>query len=474
MVDLPVFLKQGEKARLIPVLADSSREKRITSILLSIMTQVPELVANLFRSIGVRTGKRTSIEAFVEIIFQNQDDNNDRPDGLITIKSNKLEWSAIIESKIGGNSINEQQIIKYAEIAKSNNIQAVITISNQFVARPDHSPVQLPRNLSKKVALYHWTWTSILTEAKLIEHKKYISDPEQLFLLNEFIRFLDHPNTGVDRFTSMNKGWRDLVRAVGTGEALRKSSEDVEGAITSWFQEQRDLSLLMSRHVGEHVSFRLEPRFRDDPLGRFKEAAAQFVQKPELTVELMVPAAASALTVSADLIRKCIQISMSVRAPIDRKSTKARVNWLIKMLKVDDPRIIVRANWPSKVLPTQRGLKDLRDDPVSIQATNPALVPHSFEILFIEDIGPKFSGPRSFIDEIERLVPDFYDVVGQNLRAWQAPPPKPLQTTQEDELGTEAKIEETSAEGDAVRAALPVTENSVDPASKDCPDQGGT
>ncbi len=43
MADLPEFLKQGEPARLFPILADTSREKRMASIFLSLLPQIPPL-----------------------------------------------------------------------------------------------------------------------------------------------------------------------------------------------------------------------------------------------------------------------------------------------------------------------------------------------------------------------------------------------------------------------------------------------
>jgi len=42
MIKLPEFLKQGEPARLFPILADTSKEGRATSILLSCMSKVDE------------------------------------------------------------------------------------------------------------------------------------------------------------------------------------------------------------------------------------------------------------------------------------------------------------------------------------------------------------------------------------------------------------------------------------------------
>lgn len=100
MIVLPNSLKQGERARLIPVLADTSREKRIASIFLSLLPQVPGLAADLFGSLNVRVGKRSNIETFTEIVLSGAQQKDDRPDGLVNIKNSKKDWPALFEVKI--------------------------------------------------------------------------------------------------------------------------------------------------------------------------------------------------------------------------------------------------------------------------------------------------------------------------------------------------------------------------------------
>ena len=46
----------------------------------------------------------------------------------------------------------------------------------------------------------------------------------------------------------------------------------------------------------------------------------------------------------------------------------------------------------------------------------------------MEGTGKRFGGQRTFIEDLERIVPEFYDLVGANLKAWQAPPPKAVKS----------------------------------------------
>lgn len=44
----------------------------------------------------------------------------------------------MVEAKIGKGEICSEQIERYLNLAKANGIDAIITLSNQFVARADH------------------------------------------------------------------------------------------------------------------------------------------------------------------------------------------------------------------------------------------------------------------------------------------------------------------------------------------------
>ncbi|ATX65017.1 hypothetical protein [Roseinatronobacter bogoriensis] len=190
MSDLPEILKQGERARLFPVLADTSREGRIASIFLALLPTIPSLAEVVLGTVGLRIGKRTQIETYTEIVLNDTSEIKNRPDGLIVVRNGKSTWSALVEAKIGKADLDVDQVTRYIEAAKSNKIDAVITISNQFVARADVSPLTLPKTTLKKAGLFHWSWTWLQTQCDILSHQKRVDDQEQEFLLREFQRLL--------------------------------------------------------------------------------------------------------------------------------------------------------------------------------------------------------------------------------------------------------------------------------------------
>lgn len=428
MSSLPPMLKQGERARLFPVLADTSREGRMTSIFLAILPSVPELAQAVFGTLGVRVGKRTKIETFTEIVLNDGSDIKNRPDGLIMVSTAKSTWTALVEAKIGKAELDADQVTRYIEVAKANKIDAVLTISNQFVARADVSPLSLPRPILKKADLFHWSWTWLKTQCEIISYQERIEDQEQQFLLTEFLRLLGHPSTGVERFTQMGSHWKDMVQAVSNQDTLKKTSTDVEETIGAWFQELRDLSLLLSSHVGQPVSVKIDRKLATDASERLKEGAKTLAEENRLHGTFNVPDGAADIDVCADLMRRSILFSMKLKAPQDKKSTKARINWLLRMLKEDDPRLWIKAHWPGRKAATQKEVSVLREDPDVIDPDNSSAAPHSLEVLLIETDAKRFAGRRTFIETMESSAKDFYGLVGQHLRAWQPPPPKPVRS----------------------------------------------
>ena len=444
MTERPSFLVSGDEARLFPILAETSKEKRVASIFLAVMTQIPALSEQVMGSVGLRVGKRTRVRAFTEVVLKEKVKDGCRPDGLILIDTGRSQWSALVEAKVGRNGLSPDQVSKYVELAKANGINAVVTISNEFVSRAEHSPVAIPKTLLRKVDLFHWSWSWLSTLCEILQHQEAVTDQEQDYLLKQLNHFLSHPATGVERFTQMSASWKDVTQSVVNQEALKKTSPEVESVAASWIAEERDLCLHMSSFVGHEVSAKIERKQSDDPAARLKAVATELAENQTMSSTMRIPNCASDIGICTDLARRTVTVSMSLKAPTDKKTTKARVNWLLRMLSCDDERIIVRAHWPGRGAPTSKEIGALRADPGVIQNDNPEAAPHSFEVSLVENLGKRFSGRRTFIEDVERIVPTFYDLVAFHLKAWQAPPPKPVRHM-DDPIFEDDDVPETDA-----------------------------
>lgn len=445
-MERPDYVVQAEVARLIPVVADTSREQRAASILLAAMRGVYEFRQVMLASLGHRVSARARMGAWTEVALECDSDipKKDRPDGLIRLMSGTKQWSALVEAKIANAEVGEEQLKRYVTQAKKNKIDAVITITNQFVALPTHHPVKLPKAQIKGVELYHWSWMYVVTQATLLLDSGEVSSPDQRFILEEVLRYLGHDSSGITRFDSMNREWKEVVAKVKSGAPLGKASEEVENTVSSWHQEQRDLCLVISRKLGRQVKQKISKVHRGDPVQRLKDDADLLVKEKKLICCLDIPDAAADLDITADLTKRTITCSMRLSAPQDKIRSTARVNWLLKQPnKAATEGMYVKAIRPGRAEETQTSLASLLADGDALETASTSVVPSAFEVFYMADLGARFSGPKVFIEELEKAVPHFYQEVGQKLRAWVAQPPK-LQRRDPVQVMTDEENDEPS------------------------------
>tara|TARA_B100000405_G_scaffold260532_1_gene195957 strand:+ start:488 stop:1909 length:1422 start_codon:yes stop_codon:yes gene_type:complete len=425
-MDLPSTLKSGEIARLFPVISETGKEQRASSIFLSVLSAVPQFAHAILSPLGQRIGARTQIDTYSEVVLKNDaaSSKGNRPDGLIVLKTGQRVWTCLIEAKVGKSDLQSDQVERYLKLAKENGIDAVLTISNAFAAHPTHHPLAVQRNLLRKVDLYHLSWRGILIDAVLLHEQSEVKDPEQAFLLREFIRFFSHDSAGVTGFSSMPKEWSSAIDQVQAGGKITK----VDGVeiVRAWHQQMRDLSLIMSRIISCKVGVKLSRTQINDPEKRLSEDLHTLCDRGYLAADLEIPDTASPLSVLADTNARSIRISMSVDAPRDRVRNASKVSWLLRQLKdLEIEDVYVTAIWASRAANTVLPLFDVRNDPKKIEGGATGSDIRAFEITLTSNSARRFSGVRTFIEELETLAPKFYENVGQHLESWQPSPPKP-------------------------------------------------
>jgi hypothetical protein len=460
MGDLSDILTRGERSRLFPVLADTSKEGRTLSIFLACLENVEEFGGAMLASLGQKVGARARIETYTEIVLKKGGDKKYRPDGLIILRAGSRRWMALVEAKVGNSDLTSDQVDAYLDLAKQNGIDTVLTLSNQFAPLPTHHPVQLPAASRRKAELFHWSWMFVLTQASLLLSNDQVSDRDQRIILNEMVRFISHPSAGVKGFDQMPPQWSDVVSKVQAGARVSANSEETKDVVGAWFQEVRDLNFILSRQLATEVTTRISRSHAGDPVARLKASAIELAQDHRLTATFLVPAAASPIEICADLQKRSLAISMRLRAPDERKSTKARLSWLLRQLnQAAGNNLHVRLYWPGRTAHTQYPLAALRENPEIAAADRSSQQVLSFEVLLVKDLGAKFGQRKNFIVELEAAVPEFYEQVGQHLKAWQAPAPR-LREDKADpnSVATEAiqeNAEEAAHDGKTIEISPP-------------------
>ena len=360
-MDLPPYLAQGEPARLIPVAADSKREGRAASILLATLATIPAFATLMLASLGLRSGVRSTLSCFTEVVLKaDTGEPKCRPDGLIVFDSGRgRTWSCLLEAKIGNAILESNQVERYLALAKSNNIDSVLTISNQFVALPTHSPVKVPKTTLRNVELFHWLWMTVVTQAELLLNEDKFDNSGQKNILQEMTRYFQHPSVGVSTFDRMNPEWKEMVTRVQSGGILNKAESMVENSVAAWHQEVRDICLKMTRKLLRPIHIKLSRAHVDDPVRRLKDDCERLASECKLECILDIPDAAAPLVIIADVLRRSIYVSMSLAAPSDKQRSSSRINWLLRQLgKTINDGIYIKASWPGRAPTTQVLLTD--------------------------------------------------------------------------------------------------------------------
>ena len=433
----------GQRAALFPALSEGSKEKRAVSILLACMEQVPELTRTLLQGQGAPLGKKNRVKAWTEVGPVGER-GTQRPDGRIEVGGTRgRQWVALIEAKIGKASLENVQIETYLAECRKVGADALITISNDFAVLASHHPT-FRGKVAKGVRLLHWSWGSILTKCRLLTDGGEIEDRDHRWILNHLVRFLSHSSTGVTRFDRMPANWKEVVEAVATGAGVEKGSEAALEVAAGWIQETRDLGLQLTELLHQPVPVKLSRAERDDPVVFANRVLDNLYKNHGLEVEYIIPDGVSALKVQADLRSKTLTSSMTINTPEDRKTAKARANWLLRQLgKTQESGIHIKAVYGRRK-DVQAALGRVRENPEILNKEDPKICPRQFEVKLISDLGRKMAGPKTFVQTLEAHVPEFYTQVGQYLRPWVPSAPR-VATQQEAQENIDAPSSEATA-----------------------------
>ena len=440
-VDIPDNVQRGESARLFPVLSESSREGRAASVFLATLSVVDTLADALLRRLGRPIGKRAKIKCYTEVVLKS--DPRFRPDGLIVIDSGRDTWSALVECKIGKARIEPDQLENYVKKARESRIDCVITISNELVADPRRPPTAVDGHLTKSVGHFHYSWLAIRSEAEIAYTQSLVSDPEKKFILAEFIRFLSHGSAGVEGFTQMPAVWPDIVAEFSAGRPPSRRDPRLLEIADAWLQQEKELTLILSRLVNRRCTSRSERKLRRDDYDPANEILDDLADGQSLIGAFAVPDAAADIDVKADLRGRSTRISMTLQAPTDRKKPETRMNWLLSQLKNVDPKgVEIVVHWPGRLKPTFGQLADLREDPKRALEPNREHTPYAFEVSqSCHNTPAAFVGRRRFIQDLEAAIQGFYGEIGSRLTAWAPKPPAPAEQSAADRIEADTKID---------------------------------
>lgn len=427
---------KGAPARLFPVLPDSRKEEKATSMLLAVFSVVPDFAKEILGEAGAPSGKRANLTCFTEVSFKGANQKS-RPDGLIVMQNAGKSWAALVETKVGRSSLTAEQIEEYLTIAREQGFDAVITISNQFAALPSHHPVEVSRNKIRSVDLYHFSWMTIFSKALLLMENKGVEDVEQAFLLRELVRYLKHDSSGISTPFKISREWREVCDQIQVGQKLRRTHDVVRGAVSDWFQLLRFLSIQLSLATGETCSLAVSRKHSAKPETLLGESTAEFVAAHYFAAEIDVPNAASNVRLNLNLARRVLELSATLKSPQDVKQQRTGISFVLNQLRgYEKDDLTIRVNWPRRTKSTELSISKCQDedDRKALLSSATKDLPTSVDIIRRLDLGPNIKSASKLPNIVEDALKSFYKDVVQDLKQYvpKAPKLKPKAASQRE------------------------------------------
>ena len=390
---------QYTNARLIPLLKTGD-EMALTSIFLSAVRLVKEFRNLIFKQIKLpKSGK---FYYLTEVSFPEL--SKSRIDGLIVvIKSGKITNAVIFEMKKESYHIEKKQLEEYITLAQKLKIENVVTISNQYVSDPSESPVDL--RIPKKINLFHFSWTYLLTLGRILLYKNEnnIEDVDQVEIMKEVLFYLESEKSGVRGFSKMAVEWKSLTESILAHKTIRENDKTLHSAIESWYQEEKDMALKLSRELGLMV--KSKSRSKDS----IKTDIKYVIKNKSIKSKIAVKDAVSDIQVEADFEKKNLKMTVSIDCP-DTGTNTSKINWLIKQLENGKkkstqpfdklyPSTYITAN--IKFARSGRTIKlknyeALKKIPKQEEISG-------FKLYTVQNLGSKFTSQKGFIKETVQL-----------------------------------------------------------------------
>ena len=409
-----------QPAQLIP-LYKTGDEMALTSIFLSALRLVKEYRDDLFKQFNLSRSGR--VFYYVEASFKDIDSS--RIDGLIIVVSKGvIKDAAFFEMKNKNNRIDKTQIDTYLNIAKQLKVSKLITVSNEFVSDPTKSPIST--RVPKNVSLLHFSWTYLLTKGQLLlfSNDDNIEDVDQVEIMKEVLNYTENPVSGVSGYTQMKPGWKELAESVRAQKPLKISDQYIEDAVLSWYEEEKDMAMLMSRKLGVLV------KASSNSKNRLKDDIKRIVKQNYVSTNLAIKNSVSDIKVTAEFERRIVLMSIRITPPQDKR-TKTKVSWLYKQIQNCEKRsdsvfeslkdrIWIEAN----VKFARENVKVKLSEIAELSELSKDKEIQAFRVVLIQGFGAKFASPKKFIELIEQMILDYYEGIVQHMKNWEKPAPR--------------------------------------------------
>ncbi|MEU6850607.1 TerD family protein [Actinacidiphila alni] len=402
-------------ARLFPVgtlKSDHERETRATSVLLSVMAQVPEFGRRLTAGFGAPAGR---METYTEVALPHGGESPKRPDGMIRVERAGKLWTALVETKTNGNPLKAAQVQDYVDIAGRRAYEAVITLSNDVAL--DGSPlveVKTDGRRKHKVALWHLSWAEVTHQAQMLIRHEGVGNAAHAWLLQELLYYLQHENSGCHGFQNMGPAWVPVRRGIDE-ETLCEGDPRAVDVVANWERLIRQVCLRLGGELGQKVLPVQRVKRGTDPVERRAALADRLCREGRLQAELRIEDSPGVLGLTADLRTSKLRTSLEIPAP----AAGSPLTWakrLVRQLPEAPADLHVETLVDGRGGGPRGTLERLRPEPADLLPKDGATIT-GFRLSLFKGMGStRGTAETGFIRSVDEAVDRFHDTVVTALR----------------------------------------------------------
>ena len=250
---------------------------------------------------------------------------------------------------------------------------------------------------------------------------------DQVEIMSEVLHYFENPVSGTSGYTQMKPGWKELAENIRAQKPLKLSDQYIEDAVLSWYEEEKDMALLLSRKLGVLVK---SPIQKADSL---KNDIKRIISHNFISGVLTIKDAVSDIRLTAEFERRIVTLSVKITPPLD-KGTKARITWVGKQLencKKKSEEFFHKVEndvWiEADIKFTNANIKVKLSELGTLPDVTIGKEIQGFHIVIIRSFGANFASNKKFIALIEQMVLEYYEALVQHLSTWTRPTPKLMQ-----------------------------------------------
>ena len=406
-------LENKREVRLFPSVhlsSDREAELRATASLLAAIRVVSEFGR---RIVSLSNGPKGQLACHTEVSAKLEEIRGDAPkklslDGVLTVKRGKTYWVAFVEVKVGAAKLGKEQIDKYHQLAKQEKADVLITVSNQPARADGGPPLTLDRQCN--IPVVHFSWERLLSQAQVLSEE--VSDPDQKWILAEWIRYVDDSNSRIIIPPDLGPHWRAVLEAAGKN-ALKESNSELHDVALHWVGYLRKAAFRLRAKEKVDVEVYMSRKARENSDLQAQESVN--AQEGTLNGTLRIRGTAGNIEIKAILPSRKVQYSLRVAAPTAGQM-KTRIGWLSRQLltkKEDRPSgdLVIVTHW-TKGEPTTVPVHAYLEDIARLCAYKDGsrvpqdAKPRSFQIVWTRSFSDRRSRDRPAVHILEGISQD--------------------------------------------------------------------